>query len=99
MKLRVVLISIIITVLLCSCNNAGHTNKTNIESINVQDKLIVANNIEIEGRKYESILYCFEGKEIRVLSLTTKESTLIIPSRINGYPVTKIGGDYNNVAA
>ena len=58
-------------------------------------KAIEKTNVEIEGRQYAYIKYCLlNGGYIRVISAKTDGKTLVIPSRIQGYPVTEVGGDY-----
>lgn len=58
-------------------------------------KAIEKTNVEIDGRQYAYIKYCLlNGGYIRVISAKTDGETLVIPSRIQGYPVTEVGGDY-----
>lgn len=55
-------------------------------------------NVIIEGRQYTYIKYCLLNRGyIRVVSAKTADETLVIPSRIQGYPVTEIGGEYSGV--
>lgn len=48
----------------------------------------------VDGRNYESAVVCLEKEEARIISLKTKEDTLVIPSQIGGYPVTCVGGSW-----
>lgn len=48
----------------------------------------------MEGRNYESAVLYLNDNEMRIISLKTKEDTLVIPSEIGGYAVTCIGGSW-----
>ncbi len=55
--------------------------------------LVTKENVDIAGRHYEFVQYYrdIEQKKIRLMSLKTKEDTLIIPSAIDGEPVEEVG--------
>lgn len=64
-------------------------------------EIVEKENIDIDGRHYEYIQYCRDRKKktIRVISLKTKEDTLIIPSQIEGEPVVEIGMGCDDIMA
>lgn len=80
--------------LTCSCGNTQNeiADKKEIQDKLVPDKLMEETNLDIEGHHYEWIRYCLEDNEIRIIGLRTKEDVLYIPTSIQGYPVTRIGG-------
>ena len=80
--------------LTCSCGNTQNeiVDKKEIQDKLVPDKLMEETNLDIEGYHYEWIRYCLEDDGIRIIGLRTKEDVLYIPTSIQGYPVTRIGG-------
>lgn len=58
--------------------------------------IVTRTNIDIEGHHYESIKFYKDmgDHSLRIISAMTLEDELIIPSKIDGWSVTAIGGDF-----
>ena len=91
------IILLAISFLLMGCSpkseSAPETTKADLQ----MGQTVEESNVEIEGNVYTYIKYCLEsGGQIRVISAKTEGDVLIIPSRIKGYPVRVVGGDYTD---
>lgn len=84
----------ILTLTLTACSNSNeYKGDTAEDTADLEwGKVIEEENIEIEGRHYEYIMYCPEETGIRIISLKTKDDVLVIPAKLHGYIVSKVGG-------
>ena len=54
-------------------------------------------NIAIQGRNYSQLICQIKNNKARIISLKTKEDTLVIPNSLGKYPVKVIGGDWTEI--
>ena len=68
-----------------------------VEMNNVDGTYLKFENISIQGKNYTRLICQIKDNKARIISLKTKEDTLVIPNSLGKYPVSVLGGDWTEI--
>ena len=97
-KFVVFLLLMIITLAFTACAKSEKLLMESNDSRTLEEgKYYEEFKFELNGRKYQYVKYCMKNNKIRIISMKTDSSELVIPSSMYGYPVIALGGNKDEV--